>query len=166
MTADNSNYRRDIINSIIPYARKDERIVLLVCDMGFGVTNKFQAEFPKRIYNMGIMEQGTVGVAAGMAMTGLIPVVYSIVNFIVYRALEQVRNDVKLQNLNVKFIATGVNDYFKFLGPSHTSGQDDIKIMEMIDLPVYDPYQLGPNDSYDGMVDRWITSKSAGYFRV
>lgn len=166
MNAENSNYRRDIINSIIPYARKDERIVLLVCDMGFGVTNKFQAEFPKRIYNMGIMEQGTVGVAAGMAMTGLIPVVYSIVNFIVYRALEQVRNDVKLQNLNVKFIATGVNDYFKFLGPSHTCGQDDIKLMEMIDIPVYDPYQIGPDDSYDCMVDRWITSKSAGYFRV
>jgi transketolase len=112
------------------------------------------------------MEQGTVGVAAGMAMTGLIPVVYSIVNFIVYRALEQVRNDVKLQNLNVKFIATGVDDYFKFLGASHTCGQDDIKIMEMIDMQVYNPYQLGPNDSYDGMVDRWITSKSAGYFRV
>ena len=166
MTAKSGNYRRDIINSIIPYARKDERIVLLVCDMGFGVANQFQEEFPKRIYNMGIMEQATVGIAAGMATTGLIPVVYSIVNFIVYRALEQVRNDVKLQNLNVKFIATGVNDYFKFLGPSHTSGQDDIKIMEIINLPVYDPYQLGPDESFDSMVDKWITSENAGYFRV
>jgi len=53
------------------------------------------------------MEQGTVGIAAGMAMTGLIPIVYSIVNFLAFRSLEQIRNDVVMQNLNVKFIATG-----------------------------------------------------------
>ena len=39
---------------------------------------------------MGIMEQATVGIAAGMAMTGLVPVVYSIANFLAYRAVEQV----------------------------------------------------------------------------
>ena len=121
MIREDRNYRKEIVDVIMSYAREDERIVLLVCDMGFGVADNFNKEFPDRIYNMGIMEQGTVGIAAGMAMTGLIPVVYSIVNFLAYRALEQIRNDVILQNLNVKFIATGVNDYFKFLGPSHCS---------------------------------------------
>ena len=65
-----NDYRGEIIDDIVPYARKDSRIVLLVCDMGFGVTNKFKEEFPDRIFNTGIMEQGTVGIAAGMAMTG------------------------------------------------------------------------------------------------
>ena len=64
---------------------------------------------------MGIMEQGTVGIAAGMTMTGLLPIVYSIVNFLAFRATEQIRNDVVMQSLNVKFIATGVNNYFNFL---------------------------------------------------
>ena len=76
------NCRKDIVNKIIPYAKKDKRIVLLVCDMGFGVTDQFKEEFPDKIFNMGMMEQGTVGIAAGMAMTGLIPIVYSIVNFL------------------------------------------------------------------------------------
>jgi len=160
-----ANYRKDIIDSLIPFAEKDSRIVLLVCDMGFGVTDSFKKEFPGRIFNTGIMEQGTVGIAAGMAMTGLIPVVYSIVNFLAFRALEQIRNDVVLQGLNVKFVATGVNDYFKFLGQSHCCGQDDKKIMNLIDMKVYDPYEK-PDTDFKKMVAEWITDSNAGYIRV
>jgi transketolase len=158
-------FRKVIVDKIVPYARKDKRIILLVCDMGFGVADKFKEEFPDRTVNMGIMEQGTVGIAAGMAMTGLIPIVYSIVNFLVFRALEQVRNDVVMQNLNVKFIATGVNNYFRFLGYSHSCGEDDKKIMELIGLKIYDPYVV-QNVDFDKMVEEWIQDKKAGYIRV
>lgn len=160
-----TNYRGHVINEIIPYAREDKRIFLLVCDMGFGVADRFKQEFPDRIFNMGMMEQGTVGIAAGMAMSGLIPIVYSIVNFIVFRALEQVRNDVVVQGLNVKFIATGVNDYFRFLGDSHCCGENDIKIMQMINMKVYDPYLQG-NIGFKDLVREWITDSHYGYFRV
>jgi transketolase len=160
-----TDYRKAIVDEIVPYARQDPRIILLVSDMGFGVTDAFSAAFPKRIFNMGIMEQGTVGIAAGMAMTGLIPVVYSIVNFIVYRALEQVRNDVVLQNLNVKFIATGVNNYFQFLGHSHCCGTDDVKLMQLIGLNVFDPYDQTNND-FKSLVHTWINDDMAGYIRV
>lgn len=160
-----ANYRRDIVSSIIPYAQEDKRIVLLVCDMGFGVTDEFRELFPGRIYNCGIMEQGIVGIASGMAMTGMIPIVYSIVNFIVYRALEQVRNDVVIQDLNVKFISTGVNNYFKFLGKSHCCGTDDKVLMDLVGMPVYDPYEH-KNVNFESMVNTWLTSPKAGYFRV
>lgn len=159
------NYRKDIVDKIIPYAREDERIVLLVCDMGFGATDKFKAEFPDRVFNAGIMEQGTVGIAAGMAMTGLIPIVYSIVNFLAFRAIEQIRNDVVLQKVNVKFIATGVNNYFKFLGPTHCCGKEDKKIMELIKMKVFDPYEMGAS-RFDRLVEEWLTDTNAGYFRV
>ena len=158
-------YRKDIINRIIPFAREDKRIILLVCDMGFGVADKFKEEFPDRIFNTGIMEQGTVGIAAGMSMSGLIPIVYSIVNFLAFRALEQIRNDVVIQNLNVKFIATGVNNYFKFLGRSHCCGQDDKEIMKLIDMKVYDPYEE-PDADIEKMIKEWITDNKAGYIRV
>lgn len=159
------NYRKDIVNKVIPYAKKDDRIVLLVCDMGFGAIDKFKMEFPGRIFNAGIMEQGTVGIAAGMAMAGLIPVVYSIVNFLAFRSLEQIRNNVVQQNLNVKFIATGANNYFKFLGPTHCCNEDDKKIMQLINMKVYDPYETEDTD-FDSMVKKWITDTKAGYFRV
>ena len=158
-------FRKEIIDKIIPYARIDKRIILLVCDMGFGVTDNFKEAFPNRLMNMGIMEQGTVGIAAGMAMTGLIPIVYSIVNFLAFRSLEQIRNDVVMQNLNVKFIATGVNNYFQFLGYSHCCGEDDKKIMELIGLKIYDPYTAQPSE-FDPMVKEWIQDPKAGYLRV
>jgi transketolase len=159
------NYRSDIVNNIIPYARKDKRIFLLVCDMGFGVADRFREEFPDHFINMGIMEQGTVGIAAGMAMTGLIPIVYTIVNFLAFRAIEQVRNDVVMQNLNVKFISTGVNNYFSFLGRSHCCGNDDKKIMELIGMKVFDPYKSFRVD-FHKMIEEWITDTKAGYIRV
>jgi transketolase len=158
------NYRNDIISNIIPYFRTDERYYLLVCDMGFGVIDQLKEEFPKRIINCGIMEQGTVGIAAGMSMSGLIPIVYSIVNFLVFRAIEQIRNDIILQDLNVKLIATGVNDYFKFLGPSHCCGNDDITLMELIHMNVYNPY--ANKKPFNELVDDWICDNRPGYIRV
>ena len=160
-----NNYRKEIIDRIIPYADKDKRIILLVSDMGFGVTDNFKKEFPDRIFNTGIMEQGMVGIASGMAMVGLIPIVYSIVNFLAFRAIEQIRNDVVLQNQNVKFIATGVNNYFEFLGKSHTCGQDDKKIMDIIGMKVYDPYESNES-GFDNLIHDWISDKKAGYMRV
>ncbi len=165
MSKDTKNYRNDIVDYIMPFAKEDKRIVLLVCDMGFGVIDQFKREFPDRIFNMGIMEQGTVGIASGMAMTGLVPIVYSIVNFLAYRSLEQIRNDVLLQGLNVKFIATGVNNYFEFLGPSHCCGEDDKKIMQLINMRVFDPY-ASHDVNFKKMVEEWITDIKAGYIRV
>jgi transketolase len=165
MSSPPPSFRRDIIRELIPHAQADDRIVLLVCDMGFGVIDEFRDRFPGRVINCGIMEQGTVGIAAGMALTGLVPVVYSIVNFLVFRSLEQVRNDVVLQGLNVKFISTGVNDYFAFLGRSHCCGTDDIELMHLIGMDVFDPY-AEPDTDFTAMVSHWIAAPRAGYIRV
>ena len=147
-------------------AMKDKDVVVLSADLTDSVrAHWFKKEFPDRIFNMGIMEQGTVGIAAGMAMAGLIPIVYSIVNFIAYRAFEQIRNDVILQNLNVKFIATGANNYFKFLGPSHCCGEEDKKIMQLINMRVFDPFEQ-ENIDFNKMIQEWITDTKAGYIRV
>jgi len=159
-----NNYRKFVIDLLIPFFRRDERYYLLVGDMGFGAIDRIKTEFPERIINCGIMEQGTAGIAAGMSLGGLIPIFYSIVNFLAYRALEQIRNDVVLQNLNVKFIGTGANNYFKMLGNSHCCGDDDVKIMQLIDMKVYDPYSSEKN--FEELLNDWMTDERAGYLRV
>ncbi|MBW1683316.1 MAG: hypothetical protein JRJ83_18225 [Deltaproteobacteria bacterium] len=95
-----TDHRKTVVNLLIPHFRRDERYYLLVGDMGFGAIDRLRDEFPDRVINVGIMEQGATGIAAGMSMSGLIPIFYTIVNFLVFRALEQVRNDVVLQHLN------------------------------------------------------------------
>lgn len=159
-----ANYRKDVVDLLLPYFRKDPRYHLLVGDMGFGAIDRIKEEFPGRVTNFGIMEQGAVGIAAGMAMTGMVPIVYTIVNFLVFRAIEQMRNDVMLQELNVKFIGTGANDYFGMLGPSHCCGDQDLQLMDLIKVRSYNPYHHeGP---FDDLVEQWITDSQSGYMRV
>jgi transketolase len=166
-SVDNPHYRKNIINKLTKYMARDQRYVLFVCDSGFGVIDELKSRFPERVHNVGIMEQGTIGIAAGMAQMGMIPIVYSIVNFLAFRSVEQIRNDIVLQDLNVKLIATGVNNYFKFLGQSHCCDEQDKTIMQMIGMPVFDPYESMPDESdYDQLVDQWMTSSKAGYIRV
>lgn len=160
----NINFRNKIFTSLLPYAEEDSSIIVLAGDMGFAVADSFVERFPERFVNAGIMEQGTVGIAAGMAAMGMKPIVYSIVNFLVFRALEQIRNDIVLQNFNVKLIATGANDYFRKLGHSHCCGNDDIRLMELAGIKVYDPY--AENSDYNTVFHNWITSPDPGYLRV
>lgn len=161
------DFRKRVINELIPYAEEDKRIFLLVADMGFGAIDKFREKFPDRIINIGIMEQGAVGIAAGMAMAGMLPVFYTMPNFLAFRALEQVRNDVVLQNQNVKFIGTGANNYFKFLGKSHTCDKDDAVLLSIVGLSVFDPYREElTEDQFSDYYKQWITSPNASYLRV
>lgn len=159
-----SIFRKCVIDLLIPYFRRDKRYHLLVGDMGFGAIDALKGAFSDRVINLGVMEQGAVGIAAGMAMSGLIPVFYTIVNFLVFRSVEQVRNDVVLQNLNVKFIGTGAEDYFRFLGPSHCCGSDDLRIMELIGMDVFNPFS--DERPFPEIVESWATSEKAGYLRV
>lgn len=159
-----TNYRKVVIDELIPFAEADRKLVLLIGDMGFGAIDKFQAKFPDRVFNMGIMEQGMLGVAAGLAMGGMHPVVYTMVNFLAFRAIEQVRNDIVVQRLPVKLIGTGANDYFRFLGKSHCCGDQDSVIMKMIGMKVFDPY-LDDRD-FKEIVNEWMTCGETAYIRV
>ena len=161
------NYRKDILNLLIPYFEKDDRYYLLICDSGFGGIDQIKKRFPDRVKNMGIQEQNTVSVAQGMAIEGLKPIVFSIMNFLVMRSFEQVRNTA-IQNLDVKFIGTGANDYFNFLGKSHTCGEDDIELMKLAKIKVYDPYEMIAEEELNLQlyVDSWIDDEQASYIRV
>jgi len=147
--------RDNVIEKLIPYFN-DPRYILLVCDMGFGKIDRLREVYPNRIVNCGIMEQATVGIASGLAESGLIPIVYSIASFLVFRALEQIRNDIVLRNKNVKLIGNGSGDYFKAMGACHCCGQDDLRLMDIIGLECYDGNEF----------EEWINSSEAGYIRL
>ena len=71
-------------------AAEDERVVLLAGDIGNRLFDSFKAKFPERFCNCGVAEANMMGVAAGMALSGLRPGVYSIVPFVTTRCLEHV----------------------------------------------------------------------------
>ncbi|HRW60413.1 MAG TPA: 1-deoxy-D-xylulose-5-phosphate synthase, partial [Defluviicoccus sp.] len=82
--------RNAFFNAVFALAREDERIVLMVGDLGFRIVEGFMAERPKQFLNAGIAEQNMMSMAAGMALEGKIVFAYSIANFPTLRCLEQV----------------------------------------------------------------------------
>jgi transketolase len=102
-----------VINEI---ANKDSKLVLLVGDIGYGIFDEFRKNHPKKFFNLGICEQSLIGVAAGMALEGLKPWVYTITPFLIERPFEQIKLDVNEQKTNVKLV--GFADY-PTLGPTH-----------------------------------------------
>jgi transketolase len=85
--------RKQFTKTIEEIVATDEKSVLLLGDIGvFGFRNSLE-KYPARAYNIGILEQATISMAAGLAKTGLIPIVHTIAPFIVERAFEQLKDD-------------------------------------------------------------------------
>ena len=109
----------------------DESPGLLVLDGDLATSTRadiFASRHPSRFLQMGIAEQNLVGVAAGLATQGYIPVVSTFACFIVYRALDQVRVLVAQPHLNVKFVAGYSGLLTGLTGKTHQA-LDDLSIM-------------------------------------
>ena len=102
---------------ITELADRDEKIYVIVGDIGYRVFDEFREKHPDRFINIGVCEQSMIGVSAGMALEGLNPWVYTITPFLIERPFEQVKLDIDQQNVNVKLV--GYSDY-PTLGPTHT----------------------------------------------
>ena len=111
--------RTAFIDQLIKEARKNDKIFLLVGDLGYNVIEPFANEFPNRFRNVGIAEQNMAGVAAGLAMSGFNVYFYSIGNFPTLRCIEQIRNDIAYHHANVKVVAVGGGYAYGDLGATH-----------------------------------------------
>jgi transketolase len=120
--------RTAFIDTLCEVAADDERVWLVCGDLGYSVLERFATRFPGRFLNAGVAEQNMIGVAAGLALTGKVVFVYSIVNFPVMRCLEQVRNDVCYHRLSVKVVAVGGGLVYGGHGYSH-HGAEDLAVM-------------------------------------
>lgn len=116
--------RNAFAKKITELAKKDERIVLLSGDIGNRLFDDFKANCPMRFYNCGVAEANMMGVAAGMAMSGLRPVCYTITPFLTYRCMEQIRIDVCYHHVPVVIVGTGAGLSYASLGSTHHSCEE------------------------------------------
>jgi transketolase len=116
--------RTAFIEQLTEEAKHNEKIFLIVGDLGFSVVETFAEQFPNRFLNIGIAEQNMAGVAAGLAMEGYCVFIYSIGNFPTLRCMEQIRYDICYHNLNVKIVAVGGGYSYGSLGVSHHATEE------------------------------------------
>ena len=133
--------RRVFIDMLIELAKKDEKVILIVPDVGFNYIEKFQERFPDRFFNFGVTEQSSILIACGLALSGFKPYIYSMINFVLFRPYEMIRNGIVKHNANVKLIGVKGSEKYKFLGFSHNMIDDaeDIRACQNLNLRCFIP---------------------------
>ncbi len=150
-------------NAIFELAQKDKDLYLLTGDLGFSVFEDFKSTFPKQYLNVGVAEQDMIGIAAGLALSGKKVFAYSIVPFITLRCLEQIRNDVCLQDTNVKLIGVGEGFSYGQLGPTHHSIEDIAVLRSLPNMTIVcpgDPWEV------EKTTKAFHKLKGPGYLRI
>ena len=119
-------------NALVEMGAKYPNLVVLDADLAAATkTGVFKKAYPERHIDCGIAECNMVGIAAGLAATGMIPFVSSFAMFAAGRAFEQVRNSVGYPRLNVKIGATHAGITVGEDGASHQCNED-IALMRTI----------------------------------
>lgn len=123
--------RFTVIKLIYEAALKNNKIYFLTGDLGHACEEEFKKNIPNQYINAGIAEQNMMGVAAGLALSGMKVFVYSISPFVTMRCFEQVKNDVCYQNVDVNIIGVGGGLTYGPYGNTHCS-IEDITVMRVL----------------------------------
>ncbi len=137
--------RNIFIKTLIKLAEQDERIFVITPDLGFSVLEEFEEKFPERFLNVGIAEANAVTIASGLALSGKIVYVYSIIPFITMRPFEQIRVDVAYMNTNVRLIGVGAGITYGPAGATHHAIEDIALMRALPNMTVFcpsDPYEV------------------------
>ena len=130
--ADKIATRESYGNALKELGAKYENLVVLDADLAAATkTGTFKKAFPDRFFDCGIAEGNMMGVAAGLASTGLIPFASSFAMFAAGRAFEQIRNSIGYPHLNVKIGATHAGISVGEDGATHQCNED-IALMRTI----------------------------------
>lgn len=156
--------RKTFGKAVTEVAAENKDVVVFSADSGkssgFG---DFITRFPERYFEVGIAEQSAVGMAAGMATAGKIPVFCAITPFVTARPYEMVRNDMGYMRQNVKIVGRNTGMTYSDLGVTH-QGIDDIALMSLIPgmtiIAPQDPMEI------EEAVKAMIAHKGPVYMRV
>ena len=120
-------------------AQERSDVCLLSGDIGNRMFDRYKEVAPTRFLNCGIAEANMMSMAAGMALSGLRPVVYTITPFTTTRCLEQIRTGVAYHEAPVVIVGTGSGLSYAELGATHHSLEDLAILRSIPNLQVCAP---------------------------
>ena len=120
-------------------ADKNDNLVILSGDIGNRLFDAFKVNHQDKFFNCGIAEGNMMGVAAGMALSGLRPIVYTITPFTTTRCYEQIRIDACYHNVPVIIVGTGSGLSYAELGPTHHSLEDFAILRVLPNITILSP---------------------------
>lgn len=123
--------RNTFADTMLEVGQADPKLVVLVGDIGHFALQPFAKACPRRFYNVGICEPTIISMAAGLAHSGIFPVVHTIAPFIIERGFEQIKLDFCYQELGGTLISVGSAFDYSGLGCSHHC-YDDMALLKAI----------------------------------
>jgi transketolase len=109
----------------------DPRTALVLADISAAEFRPATRAHPDRVLNVGIREQLLVGVAGGLALTGLRPIAHSYAPFLVERAYEQVKLDLDHQGVGAILVSVGASYDAARSGRTHY-GPEDVALIDTL----------------------------------
>jgi transketolase len=108
---------------LVDLVRKDDRVMILTAENRAAIRT-IPERIGERFIDVGIAEQTMVGIAAGLALRGRIPIVHALATFLTMRAFEFIRTDVGIRQLPVKLIGAVPGFLSEANGPTHQALED------------------------------------------
>jgi transketolase len=155
--------RVEFSQSIEKLAAADESVIFITGDLGYNAFENLREVMGSRFINAGVAEQNMVGVAAGMAYKGFKVFCYSIAPFVVYRCLEQFRNDVCFHNLPVFLVANGGGYGYGIMGSSHHTLEDLACLSGLQNITAHVP---AFSDEIEPLVNQIAAQGGPAYLRL
>lgn len=118
--------RRKFALDLYELMKKDKNIILITADMGYGMFDKIRDKLPEQFYNVGAAEMAAITIAVGLALSGKIPVVYTITPFLIFRPFEVIRLYLDHENIPVILVGSGRDKDYLNLGFSHYATDHEI----------------------------------------
>jgi transketolase len=141
----------------------DPRVAIVLAAISRGLFEPAFRHDPRRAFDVGIMEQTMIGVAAGFAMEGFHPIAHSITPFLVERPYEQLKDDFGLQGLGGTFASTGASyDYSAEGGTHHAPGD----VAALLQIPGFEIIAPGHPDEVESLLRATYANGRPTYIRL
>jgi len=144
-------------------AKKNKKVVVMVGDISHGIFGNFKKKFPKRYYNIGILEPTMISFAAGIAKSGLIPVAHTIAPFIIDRSFEQIKLDFCYHKLPGNIVSVGGSFDYSALGCTHHTYSDIAVLKTLQNIEIFYPTT---SIEFDILFKKNFANKKLSYFRI
>jgi transketolase len=141
----------------------DPRLAVVTADISASAFDEARARHPDRVLNLGIREQALIGVAGGLGLAGMRPVVHSYTPFLVERPFEQIKLDLGHQDVGAVLVSIGASYDDPVWGRTH-QGPGDVALLDT--LPGWTIHVPGHPDEVEPLLRDALAGSGRVYLRL